>query len=86
MVRQLTAIMFTDMAGYTALMQRDEQQARESRDRQRAVLEEAIGRHGGRVLQYFGDGTLSVFQSAIEAVTCAIEIQRALKVDPPEGG
>jgi len=83
MVRQLTAIMFTDMAGYTALMQQDEQTARASRDRQRAVLDDAIGRYGGRVLQYYGDGTLSVFTSAIEAVRCAIEIQRHLRDDPP---
>jgi TolB-like protein/class 3 adenylate cyclase/Flp pilus assembly protein TadD len=83
MVRQLTAIMFTDMAGYTALMQQDEHGARVSRDRQRAVLEDSIGQHGGRVLQYYGDGTLSVFTSAIEAVRCAIEIQEILRRDPP---
>jgi len=83
MVRQLTAIMFTDMAGYTALMQQDEHSARVSRDRQRAVLDDTIGRYGGRVLQYYGDGTLSVFTSAIEAVRCAIEIQDLLRQDPP---
>ena len=44
MVRQLTAIMFTDMAGYTALMQKDEHRAMASRDRQGAVLERATGR------------------------------------------
>jgi adenylate cyclase len=83
MVRQLTAIMFTDMAGYTALMQEDEDSARVSRDRQRAVLDDSIGRYGGRVLQYYGDGTLSVFTSAIEAVRCAIEIQESLRQEPP---
>ena len=82
MVRQLTAIMFTDMAGYTALMQQDERRARVSRDRQRAVLDDSVGRRGGKVLQYFGDGTLSVFQSAIETVECAIEIQAALRRAP----
>ncbi|HET9948120.1 MAG TPA: adenylate/guanylate cyclase domain-containing protein [Longimicrobiales bacterium] len=83
MVRQLTAIMFTDMAGYTALMQHDERRAKLERDRQRSVLEAAVERHGGRVLQYFGDGTLSVFVSAIAAVRCAIQIQEELRADPP---
>jgi len=82
MVRQLTAIMFTDMAGYTELMQQDEQSALVSRDHQRAVLDDSIGRYGGRVLQYYGDGTLSVFTSAIEAVRCAIEIQGLLRREP----
>lgn len=83
MVRQLTAIMFTDMAGYTALMQQDERQAKANRDRQRGVLEERIRAHGGRILQYYGDGTLSVFVSAIAAVRCAIEVQESLRGAPP---
>ena len=83
MVRQLTAIMFTDMAGYTALMQLDERQAKASRDRQRSVLEDRITVHDGRILQYYGDGTLSVFRSAIDAVRSAVEIQETLRADPP---
>src|SRR5687767_11214400 len=82
MVRQLTAIMFTDMAGYTALMQHDERQAKASRDRQRGVLEDRISSHDGRILQYYGDGTLSVFRSAIDAVRSAMEIQETLRADP----
>ncbi len=83
MVRQLTAIMFTDMVGYTALMQRDEHQARQSRERQRQVLEAEIARHGGRLLQLYGDGSLSVFRSAIDAVRCAVAIQVSLQHGPP---
>lgn len=81
-VRQLTAIMFTDMVGYTAIMQVDERRAREQRQRQWSVLQEEIDNHGGRLLQAYGDGTLSVFQSAIAAVRCAVAIQRALGADP----
>lgn len=84
MVRQLTAIMFTDMVGYTALMQEDEQQARANRDRQRDVLERAVTSYGGRILQFYGDGTLSVFQSAVSAVECAIRIQKELREGDPE--
>jgi adenylate cyclase len=82
MSRQLTAIMFTDMVGYTALMQEDERQAKVNRDRQRLVLEAAVPKHDGRILQFFGDGTLCVFQSAIEAVECAISVQAQLTVAP----
>jgi TolB-like protein/Tfp pilus assembly protein PilF len=83
MVRQLTAIMFTDIVGYTVLMQRDEHEARQIRDRLRLVLEGEIARHGGKVLQLYGDGSLSVFRSAIDAVRCAVTIQGALREATP---
>ena len=79
MVRQLTAIMFTDMVGYTALMQENETEAKRKRDAQREVLERAIESHGGRILQFYGDGTLSVFTSSVSAVRSAIEIQETLR-------
>jgi TolB-like protein/Flp pilus assembly protein TadD len=81
-VRQLAAVMFTDMVGYTALMQEDEQKARNNRDRHREVLERLIRENQGSILQYFGDGTLSVFDSAIKAVKCALEIQKELQREP----
>ena len=80
--RQLAAIMFADMVGYTALMQEDEEQARAQRDRHREVLSSVVPKHNGEILQYYGDGTLSVFQSAVEAVECALEIQLELRKDP----
>ncbi|MCP5046217.1 MAG: guanylate cyclase [bacterium] len=80
--RQLAAVMFTDMVGYTALMQEDEQKARSNRDRHRKVLEHLIDENQGSILQYFGDGTLSVFDSAIQALRCALEIQTQLQRAP----
>lgn len=80
--RQLAAILFTDMIGYTALMSRDEALARRLRDRHREVLRSSHEQHSGEILQYFGDGTLSIFGSAVEATQCAIHIQRALQKDP----
>ncbi len=68
MVRQLTAIMLTDMVGYTALMQENEHLAKLNRDRHRAVLEDSIAEHVGRIFQFYGDGTLSVFRGAVRAV------------------
>ncbi len=81
-VRQLTAIMFTDMVGYTALMQQDERLAKSQRDRQRKVLKASVHTFGGRILQFYGDGTLSVFPSAVEAVRSAMEIQAHLSQEP----
>ena len=81
-IRQLAAVMFTDMVGYTALMQTDEHQAKQHRDRQRKVLEKLILDFHGLIMQYYGDGTLSVFGSVIEAVDCAVEIQRELQKEP----
>ena len=78
----LAAVMFTDMVGYTAMMQEDEAHAKLLRDRNRKVLEELTLLHQGKIIQYFGDGTLTVFGSVVEAVLCAIEIQTELKKDP----
>lgn len=74
-MRQLAAIMFTDIVGYTALMQSDEKTAVEVRSRHRSVFEATHSEFNGSIIQYFGDGTLSIFNSAIEAVRCATEIQ-----------
>ncbi len=81
-IRQLAAVMFTDMVGYTALMQTDEQKAKKNHDRHRKVLEKSTQDQHGLILQYYGDGTLSVFGSAIEAVECAVEIQKELQKEP----
>jgi adenylate cyclase len=82
-VRQLVAIMFTDIVGYTALMQSDEANATIVRTRHREVFREKHALYGGEIVQYYGDGTLSVFKSAVSAALCAIEIQgRLMEGDP----
>lgn len=75
--------MFTDMVGFTALMQDDEHRAKEVRDRHRVALREAIESNSGEIVQFYGDGTLSVFGSAIQAVTAAVAAQKVLQA-PPE--
>ena len=82
-MRQLSAIMFTDMVGFTALMQEDEHRAKSVRDRHRDTLRRSIEKHGGEIVQFYGDGTLSIFGSAIEAVSSAVAAQQALQQDPP---
>ena len=82
LTRRLSAIMFTDMVGFTALMQDDEHRAKSIRDRHREVLRQSIESHGGEIVQFYGDGTLSVFASAIEAVSSAVAAQRTLHQAP----
>lgn len=80
--RQLSAIMFTDIKGYTALMQLDENNAVNIRSKHRKVFKEATDKYNGELIQYFGDGTLSIFKSSVEAIKCAIEMQIAFRQDP----
>ncbi len=79
--RKLAAIMFTDMVGYTALMQKDESKARELIQRHRELMKPHVAKHGGEILQYVGDGTFCTFDSAIEAVNAALEIQYVFKLE-----
>ena len=81
-MRQLAAILFADMTGYTALMQENEHLARSKRKRFKDVLDSTIQQHDGKILQYYGDGSLSIFNSAINSVNCAISIQQQLQLDP----
>jgi len=82
-LRQLAAIMFTDIVGYTALMQGDEEITTNIRTRHRKVFQQQHKLHQGEIIQYYGDGTLSVFKSAVAAAKCAIEIQRLLQERNP---
>jgi len=81
-MRQLAAILFIDMAGYTALMQENEQLARQQRARLKTVLENCVANSGGRIVQNYGDGSLCIFKSAIDGVNCAINLQRSLSEAP----
>jgi predicted ATPase/class 3 adenylate cyclase len=76
--RQLVAVMFTDVVGYTALMQTDERVAIDKRDRYMRAVQ---GRHddfGGTIVQRLGDGSMSMFPSSLAAVSAAVAIQREL--------
>jgi class 3 adenylate cyclase len=81
-MRQLVAIVFADMTGYTALMQENELLAKEKRKRVKDVFDATIGKYNGRILQYYGDGSLSIFKSAIDAVRCSVSIQHQLLQSP----
>ena len=80
--RQLAAILFTDIVGYTAMMQQDEQIAVAVNKHYVAVLKQATLKYGGEILNDYGDGSLCTFTSATQAVNCAVEMQQALQTAP----
>ena len=76
--RTVAAIMFADIAGYSALMQADEVEALRARAAYRHVQDEAVTEAGGVVVQHYGDGSLSIFRSGPRAVEAARRMQRRL--------
>src|SRR5438552_9222534 len=70
--------MFTDMAGYTALLQADERLALDRRERYWDALERHHEAFGGTIVQRLGDGSMSMFPSSLAAVSAAVAIQREL--------
>ena len=76
--RGLVAIMFADVAGYTALTQKNEKQALELLEEYRSVTRQALPRFHGREVKTVGDAFLVEFTSALEASQCAVEIQRKM--------
>jgi TolB-like protein/class 3 adenylate cyclase len=84
-VRRLTAILAADVAGYSRLMGVDEEGAHE---RLQAHLQELvnpkIAEHRGRIVKNTGDGFLAEFPSVVDAVRCAVEVQRGMADREPE--
>ena len=80
--RQLAAIMFTDIVGYTAMMQSDEQKAVAVIKHYNSTLEKLVSQFNGQVLNYYGDGSLCIFHSAADAVNCSLAVQEDLKIEP----
>jgi pimeloyl-ACP methyl ester carboxylesterase len=74
--------MFTDIAGYTAMMGHDEAKALRLLEQNRDLMKSALRKFSGQLLKEMGDGTLSSFQSALDAVNCAVEVQNLLKDNP----
>ena len=79
--RQLAAIMFTDIVGYTALMGSDEQKAMQLLEQNRNLQKPLIEQYRGKYLKDIGDAILASFSSAGDAVSCALAIQNALSDD-----
>ncbi|MCU0938001.1 MAG: tetratricopeptide repeat protein, partial [Burkholderiaceae bacterium] len=77
--RRLAAVMLADVAGYSRMMERDEAGTHlQLREVRASVTDPAIERHHGRIVRTKGDDILVEFASAVEALSCAVEIQRAM--------
>jgi class 3 adenylate cyclase len=78
-VRRLTAILAADVAGYSRLMGADEEGTHERlRAHLRELVDPKIGEHRGRIVKNTGDGFLAEFASVVDAVRCAVEMQRGM--------
>ena len=80
--RQLAAILFTDIVGYTSMMQHDEQAAVAVNRHYISVLKQTVNTHHGSVLNDYGDGSLCSFPSVTDALQCAVEMQQQLQTEP----
>ncbi len=80
--RQLAAIMFTDIMGYTSLMQDDETLALKLRHKLKTKLEEVTAFYHGRILDFRGDGAICSFASTIEGVRAALALQLNMLAEP----
>jgi adenylate cyclase len=77
--RRLAAILAADVAGYSQLMGADEEGTLARLKALRAeLIDPAIAGHRGRMVKTTGDGLLLEFQSVVDAVRCAVEIQRGM--------
>jgi len=77
--RHLAAILAADVVGYSGLMERDEADTfQRLRAHRKELFEPEIARHGGRIFKLMGDGLLSEFGSVVDAVECAVVLQRSM--------
>ncbi|MBA9031701.1 class 3 adenylate cyclase [Rhizobium leguminosarum] len=79
MERRLSAILAADVVGYSALMEQDEAGTFDRlRARRTELFEPEIAGHHGRVFKLMGDGLLAEFGSVVDAVECAVSLQRGM--------
>jgi class 3 adenylate cyclase/TolB-like protein/Tfp pilus assembly protein PilF len=79
MERRLSAILAADVVGYSALMEQDEAGTFDRlRSRRIELFEPEIARHHGRIFKLMGDGLLAEFGSVVDAVECAVSLQRGM--------
>lgn len=80
---RLTAILFTDIVDFSALVNRDEVHGARALDQQRRIVRRLVSASGGREIETAGDSFLLEFASAFAALRCVVAIQQALRAEPP---
>ena len=84
--RRLAAIFFGDIAGYSRLMGADEEGTlRQLKAHRKELVDPKITEHRGRIVKTTGDGMLVEFVSVVDAVRCAVDIQRGMAERNAEG-
>jgi adenylate cyclase len=77
--RRLAAILAADVVGYSRLMEADEAGTLATlKGRRRDILQPLLAKHRGRVVKVMGDGLLAEFASAVNAVQCAVDLQKGM--------
>lgn len=82
MKRRHAAVVFNDISGYTSLMQKNEELAVRLRQRHKEVVDRLTREHHGTIIQYYGDGTLSIYDHSMDAVKCAMAMQKEFNNSP----
>ena len=77
--RKLAAIMFTDIAGYTEQMSKSESKSLNTLEKKRSILKPLLKEYKGTFVKEIGDGTLSYFESAVNASKCSVELQKLIQ-------
>ena len=76
--RRLTSILCADVKSYSRLMEKDETRTIGTLRQYRAAMDALVERHEGRTINTWGDAVIAEFSSVVEAVLCAVEVQREL--------
>jgi adenylate cyclase len=83
--RRLAAIVVADVEAYSRLMHKDEEATMSTLSARRALIDDLIVHHRGRIANTAGDSILAEFASVLDAVSCAVEIETAMdRVNYPE--
>ena len=77
--RKLRAIMSADVKGYSILMTDDEVDTIQTLKEHRNIITIHVEQHNGRVVDAVGDNLLAEFESAVDAIQCAVDVQKELK-------
>src|SRR5215475_5136568 len=83
--RKLAAVFAADIAGYSRLMARDEVRTLVRLKACRAIIDELIASHRGRIFNTAGDSVVADFASAVDAVQCAVAVQAAIATEDTGG-
>ncbi len=79
MKRKISVILVADIAGYSKLVAEDEEETLRRLATCRAVFDDFVTRHGGRIFNTAGDAVLAEFPSSVEAIRCAVDIQESIR-------